>query len=524
MSRRKTEHTDRKAASVRCAIYTRKSTEEGLDQDFNSLDAQRDAAESYIRSQKHEGWEQLTEYYDDGGFSGGNLDRPALRRLLADIEAGKIDCVVVYKVDRLSRSLLDFARIMAIFEQYHVAFVSVTQQFNTATSMGRLVLNVLLSFAQFEREMIGERVRDKIAASRRKGKWSGGRPVLGYDVDRAHRSPKLLVNPEEAQRVVKIFDLYLELGSMLPVVENLAARGWRNKAWTTGKGEVRGGRPFDKSALYNLLTNPLYIGKVRYKSALFAGEHAPIVAPEVFEAVQARLRSNGRQGGSDVRSRQSTLLRGLLYCQACGRVMVHTYTDRGTRRYRYYTCTMALHAGRAKCPTASLPAGEIEQLVVDQIERLSADPDLRAEILRQAENHVDAECASHVEAQHALQRELKSCHAAVKRLADSRQSTESKAEKSTHLLAQINRCETRLAECRRAVERVEAERISAAEIDLVFADFPALWDALAPREQRELLQSLIARVEFNAAAESIAISFQPLGLKTLATNRKGEAA
>src|SRR5271163_4242804 len=215
---------------VRCAIYTRKSTEEGLEQEFNSLDAQRESAQAYVASQKHAGWSCLPDRYDDGGFTGGNMHRPALTRLLADIEAGKIDNVLVYKVDRLSRSLLDFAKMIDILDRHHVAFVSVTQQFNTATSMGRLVLNVLLSFAQFEREIISERTRDKIAATRRKGKWAGGHPILGYDIN--PQQFRLVVNDIEADRVRAIFNLYLELRSLLPVVQELASRSWTNKRWT----------------------------------------------------------------------------------------------------------------------------------------------------------------------------------------------------------------------------------------------------------------------------------------------------
>ncbi len=224
---------------VRCAIYTRKSTEEGLEQEFNTLDAQRESAEAYIVSQQREGWTCVPDRYDDGGYTGGNMDRPALQQLVQDIRAGKIDCVIVYKVDRLSRSLLDFSRMMEVFDKHQVSFVSVTQQFNTATSMGRLVLHVLLSFAQFEREIISERTRDKIAAARRKGKWSGGRPLLGYDV--SAQGSKLIVNPEEAERVQQIYQLYLQKRSLLPVVDVLAKRGWVNKAWTTRKGAVVGG-------------------------------------------------------------------------------------------------------------------------------------------------------------------------------------------------------------------------------------------------------------------------------------------
>src|SRR5688572_9184801 len=223
-------------ATIRCAVYTRKSTEEGLEQAFNSLDAQRESAEAFIAAQRHEGWVCLPDKYDDGGFSGGNLDRPAMRRLLADIDAGKVDCVVVYKVDRLSRSLMDFARVMQTFDRHQVSFVSVTQQFNTTHSMGRLTLNILLSFAQFEREIISERTRDKIAAARRKGKFSGGMPLLGYDVASGPGGAKLVVNEEEAEQVRAIFDLYIEHGALIPVVRELARRGWANKRWVTRKG------------------------------------------------------------------------------------------------------------------------------------------------------------------------------------------------------------------------------------------------------------------------------------------------
>ena len=298
MSRRK--ETDKPV--VRCAIYTRKSTEEGLEQEYNTLDAQRDAGESYVRSQRHEGWQCLPERYDDGGYTGANMERPALRRLLADIEAGKVDCVIVYKVDRLSRSLLDFGRMMETFDKHQAAFVSVTQAFNTASSMGRLVLNVLLSFAQFEREMISERTRDKIAASRRKGKWAGGMPVLGYTVDQT----KLVIDPDEARRVREIFSLYLRRQSMLDVVKELNRRQWRTKSWTTKKGTDRGGRPFDKNGLHQLLTNVVYIGKVGYKEEVHAGEQEPLVDAETFAKVQAMLRRNGKAGGRAIESIAAT--------------------------------------------------------------------------------------------------------------------------------------------------------------------------------------------------------------------------
>jgi site-specific DNA recombinase len=376
---------------IRCAIYSRKSTDDGLDQEFNSLDAQREAGEAFIASQKHEGWVCLEDRYDDGGYSGGNMERPGLLRLLADIDSGKIDCVMVYKVDRLSRSLLDFARIMERFDKRKVSFVSVTQQFNTTHSMGRLTLNILLSFAQFEREIIGERIRDKIAAQRRRGKWAGGIPVLGYDVDRSTPTPKLILNAAEASRVRQIFDLYLELGSLLPVVEELERRGWHNKGWQTKRGRQRGNMPFDKGSLYALLTNPIYIGKIRHKSTLFDGEHQPLVRPDVFRQVEAQLRSNGRTEPKKDRNKHGSLLQGRLVCKACDRAMTYTFTGKGSTRYRYYTCTQVLKKGRRSCPSPSLPATEIEAAVVDQIRNIAADRALLADVLRQVQGAKDAE-------------------------------------------------------------------------------------------------------------------------------------
>jgi DNA invertase Pin-like site-specific DNA recombinase len=273
---------------MRCAIYTRKSTEEGLEQEFNSLDAQRESAEAYILSQREAGWIVLSERYDDGGYTGANLDRPALRRLLTDIEAGRIDCVLVYKVDRLSRSLLDFARLTGEFEARGVSLVSVTQQFNTTTSMGRLTLNILLSFAQFERETVVERTRDKMAAARRKGKWVGGIPPLGYNV--APGGGKLVINEEEARRVRAIFALYLEHRAVLPVLGEIQRRQWTKNRWTTKNGRCNLGRPFASQDLVALLTNVIYVGKVHYQGQTYAGEQAAIVDESVFQQVQVALR------------------------------------------------------------------------------------------------------------------------------------------------------------------------------------------------------------------------------------------
>ncbi|MFN4261611.1 MAG: recombinase family protein [Gemmataceae bacterium] len=369
--------------AVRCAVYTRKSTEEGLEQEFNSLDAQRESGEASIRSQVGEGWTPLALRYDDGGFTGGNMDRPALRRLMADIEAGKIDAVVVYKVDRLSRSLLDFARIMEIFDSSKVSFVSVTQQFHTGSSMSRLVLNVLLSFAQFEREIISERTRDKIAAARRKGKWAGGHPILGYDVD--PQGFKLVVNAEEAERVRAIFQMYLKSDGLLKVVAELERRSWPNKRWTTRKGKERGGRPFDKNSLWHLLTNVAYTGKVRYKDEVHDGEHQAVIDPDVWQRVQVKLQRNGRTGGTMVRNQFGAVLKGLMSCVPCGASMTPTHSTRGgTVRYRYYVCSSAQKRGWDTCPTKSIPAVEVERYVVTQIAAIGRDPGVIADTLREA--------------------------------------------------------------------------------------------------------------------------------------------
>jgi site-specific DNA recombinase len=402
---------------VRCAIYTRKSTEDGLEQEFNSLDAQRESGEAFIKSQAHEGWECLPDRYDDGGFTGGNMERPALQRLMADIEAGMVDCVVVYKVDRLSRSLLDFAQMMEVFEKHRVSFVSVTQQFNTSTSMGRLVLNVLLSFAQFEREMISERTRDKIAATRRKGKWSGGMPLLGYDVD--PRGSKLIVNEDEAAQVRAIFELYLDHEGLLPVVEELERRGWRNKRWTTRKGTERGGRMFDKNSLWHLLTNVTYIGKIKYKDEIHDGEHSAIVSADIWQRVQALLQRNGRTGGAPVRNKFGALLKGLLRCVPCNCAMSPSHATRnGNKRYRYYVCTNAQKRGWHNCPSKSIPAPEIERFVVDQIKRIGRDPALLNETVAQARSQGQSRVAELEAERWVLERELGKWNGEVRSLLD----------------------------------------------------------------------------------------------------------
>src|SRR5690348_3301950 len=294
----------RRIERVRCAIYTRKSSEEGLEQEFNSLQAQREACEAFINSQRHEGWVCLPQAYDDGGFSGATMERPALQQLLADIAAGRVDTIVVYKIDRLTRSLADFAKIVDILDTKGASFVSVTQQFNTTTSMGRLTLNILLSFAQFEREVIDERIRDKIAASKRKGMWMGGIPTLGYRA----QDRKLVVIESEAEIVRAIFRRYAELGSVRLLKDELEARGIKSKSWTTASGRRIGGKPFSRGALYLMLQNRLYRGEVVHKGQSHPGEHTPVINPPLWGAVQAQLAANTAERNAGTRIRQPSLL------------------------------------------------------------------------------------------------------------------------------------------------------------------------------------------------------------------------
>jgi site-specific DNA recombinase len=372
------------ADKIRCAIYTRKSTEEGLDQEFNSLHAQREAAEAYIKSQRHLGWTVVAQLYDDGGFTGANLDRPALQLLLEHVEARRIDCVVVYKVDRLSRSLLDFARLMGVFEQRSVSFVSVTQQFNTTTSLGRLTLNILSSFAQFERELISERTRDKMSAARRKGKWTGGIPMLGYDV--GPRGGRLVVNEAEARRVREIFDLYRQHRSIAAVLEELHRRRWITKSWTKKDGSRRQGSAFTKNKLVRLLTNAIYAGKVEHKGSNVAGEQDAIVASDLWQTVNDDLRGARRGTDRVTHTTQNTLLRGVLFCGSCDQPMVPTYTAKGARRYRYYVCRAAPQKARSNCQVKSVAARRIEESVMAQVRSALAADDARSQL-----NVVDAD-------------------------------------------------------------------------------------------------------------------------------------
>ncbi len=362
---------------IRCAIYTRKSSEEGLEQSFNSLDAQREACEAYIVSQRHEGWQLIPAQYDDGGFSGGNMERPALKRLLDDIAAKRVDNVVVYKVDRLTRSLADFAKIVEQFDKQGISFVSVTQQFNTTTSMGRLTLNVLLSFAQFEREVTGERIRDKIAASKRKGMWMGGIVPLGYDLEDRH----LVANPTEAEQVQKIYRLYLKLGCVTKLREYLEKAGILSKKRMSRTGRASGGASYSRGALYLILHNRIYLGEITHKEASYPGQHPAIIEQKLWEQVQLKFQSNLQAARTRPRATEQSLLMGLLYDEQGNRFTPSHATKKG-RRYRYYVSQAVIKNSRNKCSgSVRIPALEIEELVLSQLTSLLQSPQRMMDIL-----------------------------------------------------------------------------------------------------------------------------------------------
>jgi DNA invertase Pin-like site-specific DNA recombinase len=347
----------------RCAVYTRKSTEEGLDRAFNTLDAQREACEAFIASQRAEGWTLVPDRYDDGGFSGGSLDRPALQRLLADIEAGLVDVVVVYKIDRLSRSLMDFAKLVEVFDAHEVTFVSVTQSFNTTTSMGRLTLNILLSFAQFEREVIGERIRDKVAASKARGMWMGGKVPLGYRVE----NRRLVVNEPEAARVRRVFQLFAETGSGVETVRRLQAEGVTTKS----------GRPLDKGDVYKILNLRTYVGEVAHKGNIYRGEHQAIVARDLWDRAHAILRVSPRTRAAQNRQHAPALLKGLIF-GTDGRALSPTHSRKNGRLYRYYVAQRVLKGDAAgdSSIVRRVSAAEIEGAVIAQMRALLRQPEM----------------------------------------------------------------------------------------------------------------------------------------------------
>ena len=494
-----------KRTKIRCAIYTRKSHEEGLDQEFNSLDAQRQAGEAFIESQRHEGWQCLPKRYDDGGFSGGTMDRPALDELLDDICAGRIDCVVVYKVDRLSRSLLDFAQLVSLFDEHEVSFVSVTQQFNTTTSMGRLTLNILLSFAQFEREIIGERIRDKKLATARQGKYIGGQPVLGLDII----DKRYVVNTDEANIVRRMFEMLLELQSCRKVAEALNAEGIVTKRYRTKTGKEFGGKPWKGRAVYDVLTDQKYIGKIVHKDKAYPGEHDAIVKDELFEKVQAVLSANKTYAHKHQVERFA-LLRRMLRCGECGSMIQPAWTNNHGREYRYYTCSKRIKTGYRKCKLPTLPAGEIESLVVDQLRALLRHPDVIArtyrEIQKRAASGPDQETIERLAALRQRREHIQDSIRAVLSLGD----------QNGFMTDELKRLNGELNSLDRSIEQIDSQPVDTEPIELASVTdalqrVDPIWEVLHPEEQRRVLELLVETI--TVSKDNVEVRFRANGIE-----------
>ena len=481
---------------VRCAIYTRVSTVDQAQGEFTSIDNQREMAEAYIKSQAGKNWLAIDEHFDDPGFSAGTVERPALRRLLAAIEVGSVDVVVAYRLDRLSRSLSDFMKLMDRFSASGVAFVSVTEAFSTDNAVGRLTMGLLATFAEFERATISQRTADKMGAARRRGRWTGGFPVLGYDVH--PDGGRLVVNEAEAQTVRQIFLTYLDLRSLQAVATELNRRAWRTKAWVTKNGTFHEGVAFQKSHLSRLLGNPLYVGRVSHRKEVYEGEHPAIVDEAIYAEVQALLAANNVSGGARAKNRYGHLLRGLLRCKACGCAMSPSVTRRRGKVFRYYVCNHATKNGWASCPHPSLSAGRIEAAVIERIKVIGKDPGLVAETLVQVRHVQKTRTPVLVAERRRLERE-------IARLRD-------RDGEEVH----VAKIEARLTEIAEELSTLQTAAVDKRDLARALSLFDPVWDVLFPREQERIINLLIERIEFDAVRETVAVTFRPTGIRALA--------
>lgn len=477
---------------TRCAIYTRKSTEKGLEQEFNSLHAQREACEAYVASQRHEGWIALAEHYDDPGFSGGNIERPGLQKLMRDIERGRIDCVVFYKLDRLSRSLMDFARLAEFFERHKVTFVSITQQFSSTTAMGRLTLNILLSFAEFERAIIAERVRDKIAAAKKRGKYLGGTPTFGYDVD--YQKKRLVTNPVEAKIVRRIFKRFTETGSCLGIAKELNAEGITTKSWNTKRGSFHQGGPWNTSHVYRALNNRAYLGETVHNGESYPGEHEAIVPKPLFDKVQQIFESGTSRKRNQETHEVKALLRGIIRCGHCDRSMVCAYTTKKSKVYRYYTCMGAKKNGHASCPVRSVPAGEIEGAVISQLRVLLRSPEMIAQTFRAAIDLDAQETADLSLEKSSMEMRLVELKALASEMITSDDGVETPNERFVEISDDINQARRQLLETEARIVQAQEHTFTEQDVADALRKLDPVWDELFPSEQHRILRALVEGV------------------------------
>ncbi|MBK8285769.1 MAG: recombinase family protein [Ahniella sp.] len=496
MIRRAEMTTETKA--VRVAVYCRVSTIDQTLGEFTSIDNQRAMAEAYVRSQALKNWVLIDEHFDDPGYSASTVERPALRRLLSLVDAGGVDVVISLRLDRLSRSLSDFMKLMDRFRAAGVAFVSVTEAFSTDTPVGRLTMGLLATFAEFERATISARTSEKVSGARRRGRWTGGQPPLGYDVH--VDGGKLVVNEVEAEIVRQVFDLYLTLGSLQATTAELNRRGWRTKTWVTRSGALHAGKPFTKNVVNALVSNPLYVGRTVLRGETFDGEHPAIVDQEIFDRVQRQLAANNVSGGAVTKNRYGHLLRGLLHCAACGCAMTPSVTKKKGRAFRYYTCAVATKTGWRNCPHPSLPARDIENEVVKRIAAVGRDPELVAATLDQVRSLQKSRQPQLVAERRQLERDLT-------RLLDGGRTEDQE---------QIGRLDARLAETGDELAFLRATTVDRRDLTRSLAVFDEVWGCLLPREQERVIGLLVERVEFDGERQTVAITFRPTGIRTLA--------
>lgn len=513
------KNTKGTAPMTRVAIYTRQSVASDLE--FGSIEAQRETVEAYVASQRGQGWVALTERFDDSGFSGGNTERPAFQRMMAAVKAGKIDVIATYRIDRVSRSLNDFTLFMTELERHEIGFVSTTQSFDTRTSMGRLTVHILASFSQFERETIAERTRDKIQATRKKGLWTGGRPVLGYDVcDKA-----LVINKTEAPTVRTIFETYLANGGLVGTLAELNHNAIFNKTWTNQAGDTVHGRPFNKATLHGLLTNPLYVGKMRCGDDLVEGQHEAIVGTQLSDEVQAALRSNRRTAPTKP-NKWGAILTGLLRCGVCGAAMGHVATRKGTRSYRYYACQTQQKGGAAACQGSRAPAAELDEVICKRIRAIGSDPSVLQATLKAA---TDARTGKQPE----LKAEIARLSQQHKQLADQRRNLLDALQHGTGATAiaeRLGEVDTQIAtvaanqdEVTMTLAAIDRSTLDEDAIRTTLEQFDALWDTLTPRERQRILRLLIDEVRYDSQAGELEIDFRDNGIGEFireVTNRK----
>lgn len=499
---------------VRCAIYTRKSTARGLEQEFSSLDAQREACERYIAQQAQLGWTAMKEQYDDGGFTGANLERPAFQHLLEDVDARKIDVVVVYKVDRLSRSLLDFAKVMERFSKTDTAFVSVTQNFSTADAIGRLTLNMLMSFAEFEREMIAERTRDKIAAARRRGKWTGGNPPIGFKVV----DKKLVIDDLEAVVIEEIYDLYEQHRSALAVARIINGRGRETKRYRSQSGRLKPGKRWSKDAVLRVLKNPVYAGLIPYVDEIYEGEHEGIIVSERFRRMQYLLEGHGPRSRARGRNPEY-VLRGLLRC-ACGKALTPASTRKRGKEYRYYRCVTQDKHGRKACPAKPMPADAIEAFVVDRVRAVASDGSLANELVDNLQRRIDERRGPLKTERRQLPARIASLSTEAKKLAENLAAAEGRArallqERLDEVARGIEHQEARLKEVERMSAELDCIELDGRWVADILTRFDAAWDVLSFENRGRLMRAVIKRVEVDDAKGTLTATMASIGLDGL---------